>query len=113
MDVVTASPYHPELGAVRNVPRWRLTLSKGATWLYRRILRQKLSTYTSCFRVYRRSSVAGITLTYGRYLGVAETDRPRGPDRRDGRRVPDHARSPRAGPLEDEDGPHGRSGTWA
>lgn len=71
VDVVTASPYHPA-GAVRNVPRWRLTLSKGATWLYRRILRQKLSTYTSCFRVYRRSSVAGITLTYGRYLGVAE-----------------------------------------
>ena len=71
VDVVTASPYH-RLGAVRNVPRWRLTLSKGATWMYRRILRQKLATYTSCFRVYRRSSVAGINLTYGRYLGVAE-----------------------------------------
>ena len=71
VDVVTASPYH-RLGAVRNVPRWRLSLSKGATWMYRRILRQKLSTYTSCFRVYRRSSVAGINLTHGRYLGVAE-----------------------------------------
>ena len=71
VDVVTASPYH-RLGTVRNVPRWRLTLSKGATWLYRRILRQKLSTYTSCFRVYRRSSVAGLALTHGRYLGIAE-----------------------------------------
>ena len=71
VDVVTASPYHP-MGAVRNVPAWRLTLSKGATWLYRRILRQKLSTYTSCFRVYRRSSVAGINLTHGRFLGIAE-----------------------------------------
>ncbi len=71
VDVVTASPYHRR-GAVRNVPRWRLALSKGATWMYRRILRQKLATYTSCFRVYRRSSVAGIVLTYGRYLGVAE-----------------------------------------
>jgi len=71
ISVVTASPYHPE-GRVRNVPKWRLTLSKGATWLYRRILHQKLFTYTSCFRVYRRSLVAGLQLSYGRYLGVAE-----------------------------------------
>ncbi len=71
VDLVTASPYHPE-GHVRNVPGWRLFLSKGATWLYLRVLRQKLYTYTSCFRVYRRSSVAGMQLRHGRYLGVAE-----------------------------------------
>src|SRR5262249_51413580 len=53
VDLVTASPYHPE-GHVRNVPGWRLKLSKAASWLYRRVLRHKLHTYTSCFRVYRR-----------------------------------------------------------
>ena len=56
VDLVTASPYHKD-GGVRNVPGWRLFLSRGASFLYRRVLRSKLDTYTSCFRVYRRSSV--------------------------------------------------------
>ncbi len=71
VDLVTASPYHPD-GAVRNVPAWRLGLSRGAAWLYRRVLRQQLHTYTSCFRVYRKSSVADLPVENGRYLGVAE-----------------------------------------
>ncbi len=72
IDLVTASPYHPQ-GQVRNVPPWRLTLSKGASFLYRQVLRQKLSTYTSCFRVYRRSALAGLPLSEEGFLGVAET----------------------------------------
>jgi hypothetical protein len=36
------------------------------------VLRQKLSTYTSCFRVYRRSALQQITLREEGYLGVAE-----------------------------------------
>jgi len=72
VDVVTASPYHP-LGRVMNVPRWRLGLSKISSFLYRRVLSQKLHTYTSCFRVYRRSAVAELRLTHGNFLGVAET----------------------------------------
>ncbi len=71
VDLVTASPYHPH-GRVRNVPAWRLVLSRGASWLYRRVLRQKLHTYTSCFRVYRKSAVAGLKIENGRFLGVAE-----------------------------------------
>lgn len=71
VDLVTASPYHPE-GTVRNVPGWRLVLSRGASWLYRRVLRTKLHTYTSCFRVYRKSAVAGLRVNNGRFLGVAE-----------------------------------------
>lgn len=71
VDLVTASPYHPD-GAVRNVPGWRLVLSRGASWLYRRVLRTKLHTYTSCFRVYRKSAVAGLAVKNGRFLGVAE-----------------------------------------
>ncbi|MCE9534725.1 MAG: DUF3473 domain-containing protein [Planctomycetes bacterium] len=71
VDLVTASPYHPE-GQVRNVPGWRLKLSKSASWLYRRVLRQKLYTYTSCFRVYRRSSVVDLPIRENGYLGIAE-----------------------------------------
>lgn len=72
VDMVTASPYHPN-GGVRNVPEWRLFLSKGASFLYRRVLRSKLSTYTSCFRIYRRSAVAGLEIKENGFLGVAET----------------------------------------
>lgn len=71
VDLVTASPYHKQ-GNVRNVPGWRLFLSKGASWLYRRALRSKLSTYTSCFRVYRRSSFVNLPLREKGFLGVAE-----------------------------------------
>lgn len=71
VDMVTASPYHKD-GGVRNVPGWRLFLSKGASFLYRRTLRAKLDTYTSCFRIYRRSSVVNIKLTERGFLGVAE-----------------------------------------
>ncbi len=71
VDLVTASPYHP-LGGVRNVPAWRLTLSKGASFLYRQVLNQKLATYTSCFRVYRRSALVDLKLKEDGFLGVAE-----------------------------------------
>jgi polysaccharide deacetylase family protein (PEP-CTERM system associated) len=71
VDMVTASPYHPQ-GAVLNVPSWRLSLSKAASFLYRRVLRNKLFTYTSCFRVYRRSAVVDLAVSEGGFLGVAE-----------------------------------------
>ena len=71
VDLVTASPYHKN-GGVRNVPEWRLFLSKGASFLYRRVLPAKLDTYTSCFRVYRRSSVIDLELKESGFLGVAE-----------------------------------------
>lgn len=71
VDLVTASPYHKQ-GNVRNVPEWRLFLSKGASWLYRRTLKSKLATYTSCFRVYRRSSFIDLPLEEKGFLGVAE-----------------------------------------
>ena len=71
VDMVTASPYHKQ-GGVRNVPEWRLFLSRGASFLYRRVLEAKLDTYTSCFRIYRRSSVADLNLRERGFLGVAE-----------------------------------------
>jgi polysaccharide deacetylase family protein (PEP-CTERM system associated) len=71
VELVTASPYHP-LGKVRNVPPWRLTLSKAASFLYRIVLKQKISTYTSCFRVYRKSTIVKLNLKEPRFLGLAE-----------------------------------------
>jgi glycosyltransferase involved in cell wall biosynthesis len=71
VDLVTASPYHPE-GEVFGVPQWRVWLSKAASQLYRRVLTQKLHTYTSCFRVYRRSAILKLKLKRPGFLGVAE-----------------------------------------
>jgi dolichol-phosphate mannosyltransferase len=53
VDVVTASPYHPQ-GAVANVPSHRLVLSRGSSWLYRRLIGRQVHTYTALFRAYRR-----------------------------------------------------------
>ena len=71
VDMVTASPYHPR-GSVRNVPQWRLALSRTLSAMYRLILHQKLATYTSCFRVYRKSSALSLGPRRSGFLGVAE-----------------------------------------
>jgi polysaccharide deacetylase family protein (PEP-CTERM system associated) len=71
-DLVTASPYHPA-GHVLNVPRWRLFLSKRLSYLYSLVLRDRLHTFTSCCRVYRKNVVSGLQLSQGGFLGVAET----------------------------------------
>ena len=71
VDLVVASPYHPQ-GRVNNVPRWRLALSKAASGLYRLALRQKLHTYTSCFRVYRRAAVIDLELKNPGFVGITE-----------------------------------------
>ena len=70
-DVVTSSPYHPE-GAVQNVPEWRLFLSKTLSRAYRALLGSDVFTWTSCFRVYRRSAVIDLPLTNRGFLGTAE-----------------------------------------
>jgi polysaccharide deacetylase family protein (PEP-CTERM system associated) len=71
VDIVTASPYHRD-GFVLGVPRWRLFLSKSLSKIYHMFLRHKLSTYTSCFRVYRRNSVLGLKNKYGDFRGIIE-----------------------------------------
>ncbi len=70
-DLVTASPYHPE-GRVLNVPAWRLAISRCASFAYGLVMRQKLHTYTSCFRVYRRRSVVDLDIRNDGFVGVAE-----------------------------------------
>lgn len=71
VDLVTASPYHPE-GGVANVPNWRLFLSRGCSRLYRLALNEKIHTFTACFRVYRRSTVQRVRVERAGFLGIAE-----------------------------------------
>jgi len=70
-DLVTASPYHPD-GKVFNIPPWRLFLSRTLSRMYSALLGKSISTYTSCFRVYRKSAVEGLDVRHGGFLGVAE-----------------------------------------
>jgi glycosyltransferase involved in cell wall biosynthesis len=71
VDMVVASPYHPA-GQVVGVPAWRLAISKAASRLYRCVMRNALHTYTSCFRVYRRSEVVDLPLQNPGFVGVVE-----------------------------------------
>lgn len=71
VDLVTASPYHPA-GHVKNVPGWRLLLSKGLSHIYRWVLPVRLHTWTSCFRIYRKSAIEGLDLRETGFLGTAE-----------------------------------------
>ena len=70
-DLVTASPYHPQ-GKVFNVPPWRLFLSRSLSGMYSSLLKCSIQTYTSCFRVYRKSAMEGLRIRQGGFLGVAE-----------------------------------------
>ena len=71
VDLVTASPYHPD-GSVLNVASWRLFLSRSLSAIYRQVLHNDLHTYTSCFRVYRRSAAIRIPIIERGFLGVVE-----------------------------------------
>ena len=69
--MVTASPYHRD-GKVNNVPSWRLVLSHTLSCMYRLLLGQNLSTWTSCFRVYRKQQIVDLPLVENGFLGTAE-----------------------------------------
>jgi dolichol-phosphate mannosyltransferase len=56
IDIVTASPYHPN-GRVVGVPAYRLLLSKGSSLIYRIFVDWKIHTYTCLFRAYRSEVV--------------------------------------------------------
>lgn len=71
VDIVTASPYHPD-GGIDNVPAYRIFLSKGASALYRVLVNPRLHTYTSMFRAYRRSVLEPDRPHHDGFLGVTE-----------------------------------------
>ena len=71
VDIVTASPYHVD-GGVKGVPAYRIFLSKGASLLYRILLKWDLHTYTAMFRAYRREVVDHVHTTASGFLMPAE-----------------------------------------
>jgi dolichol-phosphate mannosyltransferase len=71
VDVVTASPYHPD-GGVEDVLAGRLLLSRGASFLYRRICACKLYTYTSLMRLYRRPVIENVAFRSDGFAATTE-----------------------------------------
>lgn len=70
-DIVTVSPYHPD-GKIRDVPGYRILLSKGASFLYRLMIDWQLHTYTAMVRVYRKEVIKNIQFKADNFLGVTE-----------------------------------------
>ena len=71
VDMVTASPYHPQ-GKVVGVPRYRLILSQGASFLYRILVDWNIRTYTCLFRAYRRQVIDTISFQANGFLAGTE-----------------------------------------
>jgi dolichol-phosphate mannosyltransferase len=71
VDLVVASPYH-SCGEVQGVSAWRLGLSRLASRLYGTVMHNKLHTYTSCVRIYRRSAVADLPIQNSGFVGIVE-----------------------------------------
>ncbi|GAB4392021.1 MAG: hypothetical protein Tsb0032_06020 [Kiloniellaceae bacterium] len=71
VDVVVASPTHAQ-GSLQAVPAWRSLLSRGAAFVHRCVFRHKLTSYTSCFRLYRRRVLRDIAVGDPGFCGVTE-----------------------------------------
>lgn len=71
VDIVTASPYHPD-GEVVGVPAYRIFLSRGSSLLYRILLRWDVYTYTALYRGYRRKVIEQIPFYADDYLAGTE-----------------------------------------
>jgi polysaccharide deacetylase family protein (PEP-CTERM system associated) len=72
VDLVIASPYHPE-GTVPGVATWRISLSRVLAAMYRLVLTHRLHTYTNCFRVYRRSRMLAVPTRRSGPVGLTES----------------------------------------
>ena len=70
-DVVVGSAYHP-LGAVHNVPAYRLVLSRNLSRLYNLVLGTRIYTYTSLMRLYRAEVIRTVRFESNEFLAVAE-----------------------------------------
>ncbi|MCQ9208596.1 MAG: glycosyltransferase family 2 protein [Omnitrophica bacterium] len=70
-DIITTSPFHPE-GSTCDVSGHRIFLSRSLSKLYSVILRHKLYTYTSMFRIYRTEAIKGMDFEANGFLAMAE-----------------------------------------
>ncbi|MBI3243358.1 MAG: glycosyltransferase family 2 protein [Chloroflexi bacterium] len=71
VDMVTASPYHPQ-GGIAGVPAYRLILSQGSSILYRILVSWRVHTYTALFRAYRRKVVETVPFESNGFLAGTE-----------------------------------------
>lgn len=71
IDLVTASPYHPD-GRVAGVPAYRLLLSRGSSLLYRLLVDWRIRTYTALLRAYRRDIVDNVRFESEGFLAGTE-----------------------------------------
>lgn len=71
VDLVTASPYHPA-GGVDNVSAVRLLFSRGASLIYRLLVRRDVFTWTALFRVYRSRVVRTVPFASTGFLAGTE-----------------------------------------
>lgn len=71
VDLVTASPYHPE-GGVAGVPAYRLLLSRGSSAIYRLLADRQIYTYTALFRAYRREVIESVPFQSSGFLAGTE-----------------------------------------
>lgn len=71
VDMVTASPYHPD-GGVVGVPAYRLVLSRGSSTIYRLLVDWQIHTYTCLFRAYRRQVIEDVPFQSNGFLAGTE-----------------------------------------
>lgn len=71
VDIVTASPYHPQ-GGVEQVPAYRVALSKAASLCYRLLVDWRIHTYTALFRACTRRAVEAVPTRADGFMMVAE-----------------------------------------
>ncbi len=68
---VTVSPLHPD-GEVKNVPSYRLFLTKSAALLYRILLNPKIYSFGAMVRVYNKDFIKNIEIKANDFLSVTE-----------------------------------------
>ncbi len=70
-DVVNASHLHPK-GDTKNVILWRILISRVANTIYRIILRKKVYSFTSIFKMYKLEKIKTIDLELYGFVAVCE-----------------------------------------
>lgn len=70
-DIVNGSPYHPS-GSVAGVNKARLSLSFFSNYLYKKITKKDVYTFTSILKLYRLESIKVIKLETKGFVAVTE-----------------------------------------
>lgn len=71
VDLVTASPYHPE-GRVDGVPGYRLFLSKSLAWMLRMVMGTDNRTFSAMVRVYRREVIEQVPVRHDNFVSQTQ-----------------------------------------